>query len=353
MKIWTVGTTWYLFLPTYTEKKLVIKRETFYKYLKDLCDEKGITRAQAGIITGARAELYFDGEWKSVSLDNIGELAGQGTETLFVEKQGVPELFRQWADKHGIAMVNTRGKLTEYGKDLMNAITRAGGHAVIMADYDATGVKIASESPTEMPWIGANDKMLAYFNLDRNSVKIESETSANKEYVKRLVESGKHDDGRIDNRFKDVDLDFLDNERIELDAILAKVGDERFFQYILDTLKKLYPKRDYNRAIQVPAKDFGAKHEDTISLIDARVKDVISPDSDKIKKGLSDVKGFMDVNEELVKIKKRLSKALAKNPDYEDFVIKLGELVKSHPFFISNKGERPERGNVGSGDESQ
>ena len=74
MNIWTVGTAWYLFLPIYNDKKLTIKRETFYKYLKDLCDEIGITRAQAGIITGVRAELYFDGAWSSVSLDNIGEL---------------------------------------------------------------------------------------------------------------------------------------------------------------------------------------------------------------------------------------------------------------------------------------
>ena len=74
MNIWTVGTAWYLFLPIYTDKKLTIQRETFYKYLKDLCDEAGITRAKAGIITGARAELYFDGEWSSVSLDNSENL---------------------------------------------------------------------------------------------------------------------------------------------------------------------------------------------------------------------------------------------------------------------------------------
>ena len=41
-----------------------------------------------------------------------------------------------------------------------------------MADYDASGVKIASESPTEIPWIGANDEMLAYFKLDRNKVAV-------------------------------------------------------------------------------------------------------------------------------------------------------------------------------------
>ena len=71
--------------------------------------------------------------------------------------------------------------LTEYGKDLMKVAKASGAHVVIMADYDASGVKIASESPTEMPWIGANDMMLEYFHLDRDSVKIESETNANKD----------------------------------------------------------------------------------------------------------------------------------------------------------------------------
>lgn len=65
--------------------------------------------------------------------------------------------------------------LTEYGEDLMNVAKATGANVVIMADYDATGVKIASESPTEMPWIGANDAMLEYFNLDRDSVAIASQ----------------------------------------------------------------------------------------------------------------------------------------------------------------------------------
>jgi hypothetical protein len=53
-------------------------------------------------------------------------------------------------------------------------------------------------------------------------VKIKSETNANKDYVRSLVEIGEHSDGRKDERFKDVDIDFLDEERVELDAILAK-----------------------------------------------------------------------------------------------------------------------------------
>ena len=70
-------------------------------------------------------------------------------------------------------------------------------------------------------------------------------------------------------------MDFLDDERVELDAILAKVGDERFFQYILDTLEELYPTRDYNRAIEIATDELGAEHEEALELIDNRVKDIV------------------------------------------------------------------------------
>ncbi len=45
--------------------------------------------------------------------------------------------------------------------------------------------------------------------------------------------------GESDNRFTHVDIDFIDNARVELDAIIAVVGDERFFEYIKDTLKRV------------------------------------------------------------------------------------------------------------------
>ena len=148
--------------------------------------------------------------------------------------------------------------------------------------------------------------MLKYFHLDRDKFKIKSETSANKEYVRSLVETGEHSDGRKDERFKDVDIDFLDEERVELDAILAKVGDERFFQYIMDTLKDLYPKRDYNRAIEIPSYRLHARHEDSIDMIDKQVQHIVSDECDKIKDELRGIQGFIDVKEKLKEIKERI-----------------------------------------------
>lgn len=175
--------------------------------------------------------------------------------------------------------------------------------------------------------------MLDYFSLDRESVSIKSESSQNKSYLRRLVRSGRHDDGRNDTRFKAVDLNFLDDERVELDAILAKVGDERFFQYILDTLKVLYPKRNYNRAIEIPTEGFEIKHEKILATIHATVESIIADESNKIQNELKEIEGFIDVKEKLEEIKIRLGEVLTKDPSYDDFTKKLNQLVESHPFF--------------------
>lgn len=303
------------------------------RLVKEICDTAGITRESLGIYAGVRAELFFNRVWTSVSFDNIKSLADKGTDIIFVEKEGIPEVLSSWANKYGIAMVNTRGHLTEYGKDLMKAAKQSGAHVVIMTDYDATGVKIASESPTDMPWIGCNDKMLEYFQLDRDSVKVESETNANKDYIRFLVKKGIHRDGREDTRFKDVDIDFLENDRVELDAVLAKVGDERFFEYIIKTLQELYPKRDYNRAIKIPTQTLQAKHEYTIEKIRDRINVVLDAELIKIKKELSDTSGFFDIVEKIKELKSRLANALDECPHYNDFAEELEDLVESHPFF--------------------
>ena len=130
---------------------ITVTRGHIKRLVKQFCDAAGVTRESIGIFAGVRAELYFNGNWVSVSFDSVSRLAEKGTDIVFVKKEGIPEVLTDFADRYGIAMVNTRGHLTEYGKDLMKVAKASGAHVVIMADYDASGVKIASESPSEMP----------------------------------------------------------------------------------------------------------------------------------------------------------------------------------------------------------
>jgi hypothetical protein len=255
---WTQSTVWYLFQPVMEKFGIEVNRDTITGYIRDLCKAAGVTRESLGIFAGARAELYFDGVWSSVSFGKISKLAEKGTDIVCIEKQGVPEVLAEWADKYGIALLNSRGHLTEYGKDLLEAARRSGAPVVIMVDLDLPGVKIASETPPDLHCIGVNDATLEYFHLTREEVSIPAESKQYERYVTILVKQGKHpidakndNVGRVDIRFKDVYLEFLKDRRIEIDAILAKVGEERFFEFVKYKLRQILAMRNYNRAIHV------------------------------------------------------------------------------------------------------
>ncbi len=319
-----------------------IDRKSFIGYIKKIYDNRGTTRARYGIFAGDRAELYFRGEWKSVGYDSIDELAEKGTDIVFIEKKGIPEVMTEFADKYGIAMVNTRGYLTEYGNDLMSEAKGSGANVAIMTDYDLTGINIAGNTGITVPWIGINEDSFEYFNLDKNSSNISVEASNHK-----LLKSVR-DKVRGDPRFSSVDIDFLTKRRVEIDSIQAKVGSERLFGYILDSLKKLYPKRDYNRAIELPKpNDFkkiyeknliGIEHEEFIELIETRKMDIMKPEIEKIEKELKEIEGFIEVEDKEKETKDRLAALFTNNPDYDDFMDKLKELY-SHPFLNNNNNK--------------
>lgn len=131
---WTQSTVWYLFQTIMEKSQIEVNRDTITGYIRDLCKDAGVTRESLGIYAGARAELYFNRTWSSVSFGKIAELAEKGTDIVCIEKQGVPEVLTEYADKYGIALLNSRGHLTEYGKDLMDAARKSGALVVIMVD---------------------------------------------------------------------------------------------------------------------------------------------------------------------------------------------------------------------------
>lgn len=325
---WTQSTVWYLFLPIMEKFGIEVNRDTITGYIRDLCKAAGVTRESLGIFAGARAELYFDGGWSSVSFGKIRELAEKGTDIVCIEKQGVPEVLTEWADKYGIALLNSRGHLTDYGKDLMDAARRLGALVVIMVDYDLPGIKIASETPIDMPWIGVNFATLEYFHLTKEEVSIPVESNQYEKYVTELVEDGRHptnakndNAGVFDNRFEDVDLRFLKYRRIEIDAILAQVGGERFFEFIMYKLKELSPTRDYNRTITISTEllnkdNFGLLPDPVkrfLILIQNVTDTVTNEIKETIRTELSEVEGFLEVSEKEKEIADRLAKIISEN----------------------------------------
>ncbi|MGH9977848.1 MAG: hypothetical protein ACRD8Z_18735, partial [Nitrososphaeraceae archaeon] len=271
------------------------------------------------------------------------ELAEKGTDIVCIEKQGVPEVLTEWADKYGIALLNSRGHLTEYGKDLMDAARKSGALVVILVDYDLPGIKIASETPVDMPWIGVNFATLEYFHLTKEELSIPAESKSYEKYVTQLVEESRHPSnakndnvGELDDRFKDVDLEFLKHRRIEIDAILAKVGVERFFEFIMYKLKEQSPTRNYNRAISISTefcdKDALDILPDSVKKFLERIQAISDAASAKtkndIKSKLARVEGFLEVPSKKKEIAIQLTEVLAKNEDMKVVVAKCEELMK-------------------------
>lgn len=308
-----------------------VDRSWFKTLVKKVCDARGVTRAEIGIIAGARAELYFNGRWDSVSFDSIEDLARKGTDIIFIEKEGIIDELIEHADKYGMAFVNSRGYLTEYAHDLMAAAKESGANVIIITDYDLAGINLASKCPENIHYITMDDTTLEYFGLDRDDSEIAIKPKSTKllDHVKEIVET--------DPRFENVDIEFLSEKRIEINAILAKVGDERFWKFIMDRLIELFPIRNYNRAIELPSKDNSVDETDlypkAIRKLILHVREVSSEAAQDIEEQITEeqneVKGFLDLAKQERKNRDRVKKVISEDKELAKIESKVADLCNS------------------------
>ena len=280
---WTQDSVWYNFQPVLQKYGITVTREHVKKLIRVVCAKLGVTRESLGIFAGARATMYFDGNWSSVGFGAIQELAGNGTDVIIIEKMAIVHVLAPYADKYGVALVNTTGYFTEYGKKLMRAAYDAGGHVVIITDYDMVGLHIASKVP-EIPRIGIDEETLNYFGLTKEAPLILS-------YAPRLKER------EFLSHYGDViDRDFIEHSRVEIDGVLAAVGSERLWEYIMHRLKMLFPKRDYNRVIDEQPTSFSpgavGDIEDYIKYLKHRATD---ERWNEIQESLKNIEGMIDI----------------------------------------------------------
>ena len=83
-----------------------------------------------------RAQLYFKGIWHEVGFDYLERLMHMGTDLLIIEKEGVAQVLTPFADKKGIALLNTRGFLTEYASKLSELSANHSCNVAILSDFD-------------------------------------------------------------------------------------------------------------------------------------------------------------------------------------------------------------------------
>jgi hypothetical protein len=271
--------------------------------INQICRELfGVDREDLGIIASARAVMYYEGQSYPVNIDNLEELARKGIAIIIIEKEGIADLLAPYADKYKIALVYTRGRFKEYGKDLIEAAKKSGSVIGILVDYDAYGDDIARGSRTETPRIG-----------------ISLET------IKWLQENGYPDLRAVDveEDYKpdiNTDDEYLKYKRIELDSIAAKVGAEGLWEYIMHRLqlKEFAPKGfDYNRVISMPETEelYPLEINNLLSAIKEHFDRVIEDDIQEIQDELSNATSLIEVQQKDTEIEKRLGHIISKNSD--------------------------------------
>jgi hypothetical protein len=321
---WTPSDVWYGCRPELLNSGIVISKDTrsnFTALIRQTCEEEfNCNMEEIGIFAADRAQLYFDRHWFDVGFDELDSLAVKGTDLIIIEKEGMAEVLTSLADKYGLALLFTRGFATKYVCDLSELSKKDGCNVLVLSDYDASGILLASK--LKVPRIGIDPDTLEYFNLEREDVEEEYDP---KNHLNGIV-----------NLVSEKEFLYLSNKRIEINSIKTQVGTEAFQKWIVHKIQGLFPTRDYNRAIETGEAVVPDELKGYFDDITAKIQDYQKSRCDEMTKTLDDTEGFRKVPEFRSAIDKTLQEVVEDIEEYQDFMQKIEDLVESHPFMIKN-----------------
>jgi hypothetical protein len=281
----------------------------------------GCTREDLGIVASARAIMYYKGQSYPVDIDSIEELADKGVATIVIEKEGIADVLASHADKYGVALVHTKGRLTEYGKDLIEAIKKSGSGIVgILVDYDAYGQQIADGTITETPKLGID--MEAIIWLQHKGYPNLTLADVEEGYTPKIWTADP----------------YLKYHRIELDSVAAIVGGEGLWIYIMHKLQMEAPQGfDYIDEVIRPADEvlYPKTVSDFLSYINEYTDGILKDENEQIDQELEQVSEPIDIKAKEDEIQQRLDAIVVKDPGMELIVEKLGELLKELPEMLA------------------
>jgi hypothetical protein len=198
----------------------------------------------------------------------------------------------------------------------MAAAVELGANIIIVTDYDLSGVNLASKCTEDIPWVTMNVDTLEYFGLVKDKrIVVRATNTKLIDHIEEII--------GVDERFQNLDIEFLKTSRIEINAVIAAVGDVRFWKFIMDKLQELYPTRNYNRAIELPSKDTDADETDLypiairklIRYVREVVDDAVAETDEKIKSEQENIEGFLEVAKRKQENKDLVIKTVAENED--------------------------------------
>jgi hypothetical protein len=332
---WTQSTVFYQLRPILLEHGYEIEsidRQYITSEIKNVCEQDfGIKRDEIGITAADRAQLYFKGKWHDVGLEELNELMLYGTDMLIVEKEGVVKQLAPFADEKGIALLNTRGFLTEYASILSQQSSDNGCNIAVLTDLDASGLLIASII-SNVYRVGIDFETLEYFGVDCSIV--EEEYKPQQNHLKPLKDMA-------DDPFSDLFFDYGDDlsetveyisrKRIEIDSVMAAVNDNaKFWKYVLTKLEEKFPTRDYNRAINVPEYVIPNSLEALNNKVREKASTLLRDRVAKIKEKFSAVSGFLNIKSYEISIQREMKTAIEVDNRIKSLLLDIDALLSKY-----------------------
>jgi hypothetical protein len=194
------------------------------------------------------------------------------------------------------------------------------------------GLHIASKV-RDIPRIGIDEETLNFFGLIK-------EPPLTLSYSPRLKERG-----FLSNYNDVIDSDFLEHSRVEIDGVLAAVGSQRLWEYIMHKLTTLFPKRDYRRVIFKPVSSSPGAIGDIEDYIEYVKYKATHTKWEEIEKSLSDIEGMIDIIAKRKEIEDELQDLVTNHETMKAVVSKFEELkaelqVDSDKDFVKYRKDR-------------
>jgi hypothetical protein len=277
-----------------------IDRDYITGLIKELCeDELGVKREDIGILAADRAQLYFKGKWMDVGLKEIEEQSLYGVDMVIIEKEGIAEQLALFANQKGIALLNTRGFLTEYAEILSKKSEKEGCNIAILTDFDVSGLILATKVP-EAYRIGVDFETLDDLGLDIEDVEEEYKPG---NHLKPLQEGGE-----LADVYPQDWVDYVEDRRVEINSVVTELDDNaKFWEWIVQKLRDRFDTRNYNRAVDIPEYVMPKCLESLTEEIKEKGTAILKQHREKLQERLSDIgPGFLFDRTDKVLLKKEM-----------------------------------------------
>jgi hypothetical protein len=186
-----------------------------------------------------------------------------------------------FADQKGIALLNTRGFLTEYAEILSKKSEKEGCNVAILTDFDASGLVLAAKAPNAYR-IGIDFGTLQDLRLDNKDVE-EGYKLGN--HLEPLQQGGK-----LAGLYPKEWIDYVTTKRIEINSITEALNDnEKFWDWVVGKLRARFTDWDYTRAVSIPDYVMPKTLQSLNENIEKIGTAILKKRAEKLKKRLSNI----------------------------------------------------------------